>query len=96
VRRALADTPHAALADRAWLAEARGAPGDWAGLRARLAATPAPVFPLTGGDVVALGVPPGPRVGAALAAVRSWWLAGGCVAGREACLAVLRERLGRP
>jgi poly(A) polymerase/tRNA nucleotidyltransferase (CCA-adding enzyme) len=96
LRRALADAPHAALVDRAWLAEARGAPGDWASLRARLAAMPVPVFPLTGADVVALGVPPGPRVGAALAAAREGWLAGGCVAGREACLARLAEALGRP
>jgi poly(A) polymerase len=90
LRRALAEAPgaapHAVLADRAWLAEAAGAPGDWAGLRARLAAIPAPAFPLSGADVVARGVAPGPRVGALLAAVRGWWLAGGCVADREACL----------
>jgi len=94
LRRALAEAPPGALVDRAWLAEARGAPGDWAGLRARLASMPVPSFPLTGADVVALGVPPGPRVGAALAAVRAWWLAGGCVAGREACLARLAGALG--
>lgn len=95
LRRALADTPAAALLDRAWLAEARGAPGDWASLRARLAACPVPSFLLSGGDVVALGVPPGPAVGEALARVRAWWLAGGCVADRSACLARLAEVLGR-
>jgi poly(A) polymerase/tRNA nucleotidyltransferase (CCA-adding enzyme) len=90
LRRALAEvlrpSPHAVLADRAWLAEARGVPGDWARLRARLSAIPVPDFPLSGGDVVARGVPPGPRVGALLESVRGWWLAGGCVADRKACL----------
>jgi poly(A) polymerase len=45
-----------------------------------------PISALSGGDVVARGVPPGPRVGALLEAVRGWWLAGGCVADRKACL----------
>ena len=35
-------------------------------LRARLAALPRPVFPLEGRDVLALGEPEGPRVGALL------------------------------
>ncbi|MCU0888916.1 MAG: CCA tRNA nucleotidyltransferase, partial [Rubritepida sp.] len=93
LRRALADTAPEALADRAWLAEAHGEAGDWAGLRARLAAMPVPVFPLAGADVVAAGVPPGLAVGAALAAVRAWWLAGGCVADRAACRARLSAHL---
>jgi poly(A) polymerase len=105
LRRALADAPREALLDRAWLAQAQGRAGgqaggqvggkagDWDGLRARLAAMPAPVFPLGGADVVAAGVPAGPAVGAALAAVRAWWLAGGCVADRAAALVRLREHL---
>lgn len=93
LRRALADAPREALLDRAWLAEARGAAGAWDVLRARLAAMPSPAFPLGGADVVAAGVPPGPAVGAALAAVRAWWMAGGCVADRPACLERLREHL---
>jgi hypothetical protein len=52
---------------------------------------PAPVFPLLGRDALELGLPPGPAVGAALARVRAWWLAGGCVADRAACLAQLRS-----
>jgi tRNA nucleotidyltransferase/poly(A) polymerase len=100
LRRALAETPRTALLDRAWLAEARdtvgaGEPGGWAGLRARLAAIAAPDFPLAGADVVAMGVPPGPAVGAALASLRSWWLRGGCVADRAALLGRLREEHGR-
>ena len=66
------------LIDRCWLAG--GDAPEWAALRARLAALPRPVFPLEGRDVLALGEPEGPRVGALLRAVRRWWLDGGCVA----------------
>ncbi len=89
LRRLLADETHELLVDRAWLAGG-GAP-EWAVLRARLAALPRPVFPLEGRDLLALGEPEGPRVGALLRAVRQWWLDGGCVADREAC----REELAR-
>lgn len=77
----------AVLIGRVWLAD----DGDprWAALRARLAAVPRPVFPLAGRDAVRLGVPPGPRVGVLLAAVRDWWLAGGCTADAAACRARL-------
>ena len=51
----------------------------------------APVFPLGGDDVTALGIPPGPRVGRLLAAVRRWWEEGDFAADRAACLARLRE-----
>lgn len=54
---------------------------------------PGPDFPLQGRDALALGVPPGPRVGALLAATRAWWLEGGAEAGREACLDHLRGLL---
>lgn len=96
LRRALADTPASALADRAWLAEASGAAGDWAGLRARLAATEPPRFPIAGADVVAAGVPPGPEVGRILAGIRAAWLATGCTGGREDWLATLRDRVSAP
>ena len=92
LRRMLADTPPDILIGRTWLADDGGP--DWAGLRARLAAMPVPVFPLEGRDVLALGIQPGPRVGALLRDVRAWWLKGGCVADREACLAEL-ARLAR-
>jgi poly(A) polymerase len=48
-----------------------------------------PLFPLSGRDVTALGIPPGPRVGDLLAAVRAWWEAGDFAADRAACLAHL-------
>ena len=67
----------------------------WTALRTRLASLPQPVFPLEGRDVLALGVSPGPQVGALLRATRAWWLAGGCVAGLEACRAELARAVSR-
>jgi poly(A) polymerase len=91
LRRLLADEAREVLVDRTWLA-CGGGP-EWAALRARLAAIPRPVFPLEGRDVLALGEPEGPHVGALLRAVRQWWLDGGCVADKEACRAELVRRL---
>ena len=93
LRRLLADEAREVLIDRTWLAGG-GAP-EWAALRARLAAMPRPVFPLEGRDVLALGEPEGPRVGALLRAVRQWWLDGGCVASAEACRAELTRQVRR-
>jgi poly(A) polymerase len=49
-----------------------------------------PAFPVTGRDVTALGIPPGPRVGHLLEAVRAFWEAGDLTADRAACLAHLK------
>ena len=68
--------------------------GDWrAGLALARSWTP-PNLPVGGGDVLRLGLKPGPEVGALLDAVERWWIAGGFSAGRAACLAEL-ERLAR-
>jgi poly(A) polymerase/tRNA nucleotidyltransferase (CCA-adding enzyme) len=91
LRRLLADEARAVLIDRCWLAG--GDSPECVGLRARLKAMPCPVFPLEGRDVLALGEPEGPRVGALLRAVRQWWLDGGCVGDKEACRAELMRRL---
>ncbi len=95
LRRLRADALATIAEGRTWLRQARdgGDPGRWTALRDRLAALPDPVFPLGGRDVVALGLPPGPAVGAALRAVRDWWLAGGCRADAPACRAELRRWL---
>jgi poly(A) polymerase len=53
-----------------------------------------PRFPLSGHDVTALGLAPGPRVGRLLAAVRRWWEDGDFAADRAACVARLREIAG--
>ena len=68
--------------------------GSTEGLDAALATAEAwrPVsLPVRGGDVTALGVPPGRRVGALLRAVEAWWEAGDFRAGRAETLARLRE-----
>jgi poly(A) polymerase len=78
IARWLAEEEADTLIGRVWLADL---PADLAArLRARLADTPRPVFPLEGRDVLALGALPGPLVGVALRRVREAWLAGGCVA----------------
>jgi poly(A) polymerase len=91
LRRLLADEAPGMLIDRAWLAG--GATPDFTGLRARLAALPRPVFPLEGRDVLALGVPEGPRVGSLLRTVRRWWLDGGCTASAADCRGELLRRM---
>lgn len=52
-----------------------------------------PVFPLSGKDLLARGVPSGPRLGRLLEAVRSWWEAEGFRPDRAACLARLEALL---
>jgi poly(A) polymerase/tRNA nucleotidyltransferase (CCA-adding enzyme) len=89
LRRALAETPPETLADAAWVAAAWGLPGDWPALRARIEATERPVFPLKGRDAVGAGLPPGPRIGQVLEAVRGWWLERGCTDDAAACRARL-------
>jgi poly(A) polymerase len=55
-----------------------------------------PRFPLAGRDVVALGTPPGERVGQLLDRVREWWEAGDFTADRTACLAYLQTLVLMP
>jgi poly(A) polymerase len=83
LRRLLADTPADVLVDRTWLSG--GDEPAWDALRQRLDAMPAPIFPLEGRDLIALGAREGPRVGEIIRAVRNWWLLGGCVADADAC-----------
>ena len=89
LRRCLADTPPATLIGRSWLAH--GAEG--AAVRERIAAEPPPHFALAGRDALALGVAPGPQVGALIRDVREWWMAGGCVASAASCRAELARRV---
>ena len=50
---------------------------------------PAPALPVTGAALVARGIPPGPRIGVALAAVRRHWLDQGCPSGPDAAEALI-------
>jgi poly(A) polymerase/tRNA nucleotidyltransferase (CCA-adding enzyme) len=83
LRRLLADEPAEGLIDRIALT------GGSQALRRRLAAMQRPMFPLQGRDALALGLLPGPALGAALAATRQWWIETGCSADRAACLETL-------
>lgn len=87
------ETQDAAL----WLADARE--GDVPlrnALRAKLHAEAAPVFPLQGRDLLAAGASPGPALGALLAKVEAFWIAGGCAADHGACLAEAKRLMARP
>ena len=88
-----------AFTDQAYLrwAESGGRPTDtlFATLIERARTYVRPVFPLTGDDVLALGIERGPRVGELLSLVERWWMEGGFAAGRDACLAKLTERAER-
>ncbi|HWD58131.1 MAG TPA: CCA tRNA nucleotidyltransferase [Stellaceae bacterium] len=57
---------------------------------------PIPAFPLGGGDVTALGIAPGPRVGRLLGETRRWWEDGDFTADRAACLARLKSLARQP
>ncbi len=79
-------------ADRLLLAV--DAPGDWrTALSVARTWTP-PELPVSGSDVLKLGLKPGPKVGALIEAVERWWIEGDFSADRAACLAEL-ERLAR-
>jgi poly(A) polymerase len=51
-------------------------------------------FPLSGKDLVAEGIAPGPEMGDLLRDIEEWWLDEGRRPDRAACLERLRERLG--
>lgn len=78
--------------------EAAAAPAAAAGLAAALDMAEAwrpRSFPLSGGDVLALGYRAGPDVGSLLRAVEDWWIGEDFAPDREACLIRLSELAGR-
>ncbi len=81
--------------DALMLVSAGGGPVSAPHLAAALAlADDPPVFPLSGRDLMAVGVKPGPAIGHYLRALESWWTGQDFIPGRAACLEVLRTRLG--
>lgn len=52
-----------------------------------------PVLPLTGADILAAGIKPGPVVGRILGQAESWWRAADFEPDRQACLLWLRQQL---
>lgn len=85
------------LAILAWAGELAIAPRQptakataWQALVTRASTWSRPTLPLTGHDVQALGIAPGPEIGTLLTAVEAWWKEGDFRAGREECLERLR------
>lgn len=63
----------------------------WVALLERLRVWQDPIFPISGRDVLALGIPAGPDVGRVLSRVEEWWENGNYQADRQACLNRLME-----
>jgi poly(A) polymerase len=84
-----------AYGERVLIAWARsGDPPDSEAWRRQLALPErwqAPTFPLGGADVLAQGVPPGPRIGELLRTLEAWWIAGDFGADAAMLRAKLRE-----
>jgi poly(A) polymerase len=57
-----------------WAADSPAAAPQWRALLALGETWAPPTMPITGADVTAAGVPPGPRVGAILRQVEFWWI----------------------
>lgn len=95
LNRALYHLGQAAVADRLLIAWARD--GDDTGWKTQLARTTAwrdKIFPISGADVLALGLAPGPRVGELLRAVENWWIESGFAPSRDEALERLRILAG--
>ena len=65
-------------------------PDDLEACVAMIKAADIPVFPVSGRDVIAQGIDPGPLLGALLGQVEAWWADGGCVADERHVLPVWR------
>ena len=81
------------LADQGHLPRPRT--DSWIAILQRCRSWTPPVFPLSGGDVLALGVPRGEAVGNLLASVEDWWENGSYKASRQDCLDRLIQTLDR-
>ena len=79
----------------AWAQSSLGGNGDGASWRSILRAavdwTPRRL-PITGDDVLALGVPPGPQVGVRLTEIETYWIDSGFNTSRDDLLRELRQR----
>lgn len=94
--RALYGADPGAVRDAALAAHARSGRPDAAALADLLRFLESwrePRFPLTGADLEARGVTPGPELGRLLAKIEDWWVEAGFQPGRAACLAELDRRI---
>ncbi len=76
----------------AWANLGSGAVEDWKKLLELSKTWQQPVFPLTGEDVLAIGVEAGPHVGRILKLLEDWWIADGFTANRDELLSRLAAR----
>ncbi|MCG8508009.1 MAG: CCA tRNA nucleotidyltransferase [Rhodospirillales bacterium] len=67
----------------------------WIGLLAAAESWQRPDFPLSGGDVTAMGISEGPKVGELLDELEIWWINGDFTADAAACRARLAELIER-
>lgn len=65
----------------------------WDAVLSLPARAPVPSFPLAGRDIRAAGIDEGPRIGALLEDIESWWIDGGFAADRAQCLERLNALL---
>ncbi|MDI2090651.1 CCA tRNA nucleotidyltransferase [Commensalibacter oyaizuii] len=65
----------------------------WQNWRNRLIKLPQPIFPLTGKDLIQIGVKSGPDMGNVLQEVRNWWLSEGCKPDKTCCLEWLKSNM---
>jgi poly(A) polymerase len=87
----------AAALDAVWLAEARGLLHDRAAaLREKITGWVEQPLPVTGDDVLSLGVLPGRLVGELLGRLAAWWEDSDCAADRTACLKKLKQLARAP
>jgi len=97
LRHALYHSGAAPVRDRVLLAWARrrGEAGEapWRALLEAVDDWTPKTFPVSGADVLALGVAPGPEVGRILAAAEAWWIGAGFEPGRRDVLAHIQEGL---
>ena len=97
LRRALYALGGEVVAARTLLAWARArdvaSTAPWRALLEAAAAWEPKTFPVSGSDVLALGVPPGPEVGRLLKAAEQWWIGAGFAPNREDVLIHLRASL---
>lgn len=72
-------------------AMAEGEPGPWLRSLAAVADWPVPVFPITGNDLLGIGIGRGPAIGAMLAALEDWWIARGFLPDRTMLLGRVQQ-----
>jgi poly(A) polymerase len=88
----------ATFADRvklSWASRPQSDAAPWRALDSLAQTWSPPPFPISGGDIKALGVAEGPQVGELRRGLEAWWIGRDFAPDREAALAELRARVAR-